>query len=193
MQGVAADNSIDLAVKVGFGELPASCGGGERIDPCGFPAGPQEGETEIFDDSDSCAVNHNLDDAALDRVVNNIRVVRVDGGSGQWDVDPPTTLREILLQDWHGTAGENDKFKQVAGDSNSPSKNLYVFGDGDAANYDREGCRAANMGFGAPQDTCPGTPFGLISMGHVDSGAVVGDFGECNCKSSPPPLLSLPF
>ena len=37
------------------------------------PAGPQEGETEIFDDSDSCAVNHNLDDDLKHNATQNHR------------------------------------------------------------------------------------------------------------------------
>ena len=113
--------------------------------------------------------------------MQSIRVVRVDGQVVSYDMSG--TLRSLLHQDWHGVAGENDQYKLLAEGPNADNvdDDLFMFGDGDAANYDVPGCPAAAMGYGQPQITCPGTPRGLVSMAHHATD-LAGDYGECNYR-----------
>ena len=131
--------------------------------------------------SDECHVDQNVADSVLDLEMQSLRVLRVDGGMFSYDVSG--TLRSILEQDWHGVAGENDQYKLIAEgpEAGLVNDDLYMFGDGDAANYDADGCPAAAMTFGQPQLTCPGTPNGLLSMAHHPTD-LAGDYGECNYR-----------
>ena len=104
--------------------------------------------------------------------LSHIRVRRVDGAEHEWDV-PDVTLRDLMLGPWHGVAGENDRFKLLAGDGNKQIPNsLYLFSDGDVGNYDSSCPEATPVGAGGllTQDACPGTPVGLVSMAPPGDG-----------------------
>ena len=159
-----------------------------------FGGGNSALEVTAFETPDGqCHIDQNIPDNVLDMPMSSLRVVRVDGGTFSYDrFDNDNnrhldrvgdTLRSILAQDWHGVAGENDQFKLIAEgpEDGLVNDDLYVFGDGDAANYDADGCPAAAMGFGQPQITCPGTPRGLMSMAHHATN-LAGDYGECNYR-----------
>ena len=157
------------------------------------PAEPRGLEVAAFSTPDGqCHIDQTIADSVLDLEIQSVRVQRVDGGIFSYNrfdndnnrhLEMGTTLRAILQQEWHGVAGENDQYKLIA---NGPedglvNDDLYMFGDGDAANYDADGCPAAAMGFGQPQLTCPGTPNGLLSMAHHATD-LAGDYGECNYR-----------
>ena len=48
----------------------------------------------------------------------------------RWALDGVTLASLVNTREWHGLAGEDDKFKLIAGQSSSPSENLYIFSDG---------------------------------------------------------------
>ena len=48
----------------------------------------------------------------------------------RWALDGVTLASLVNTREWHGLAGEDDKFKLIAGQSPSPSENLYLFSDG---------------------------------------------------------------
>ena len=136
-----------------------------------------------FDNRGQCHVDQVVSDSTMDTNIGRITVQAVDGSQRSYDVSGSPTLRTIVFQDWHGVAGENDRYKLIADSGTGDLRdNLYMFGDGDAANYDPGGCPAALMENGAPQVVCPGTPSGLLSLGHHATN-LAGDFGECNYRS----------
>ena len=149
-------------------------------------------EFVLFDNTGSCMVDHRISAEVYDIPLSHIRVQRVDGATHEWDI-PDRTLRDLMLGPWHGFAGENDRFKLLAGDGDKHIDNsLYLFNDGDAANYDGAGCPMANpmpVDGHQTQDSCPGTPNGLISMAPpgdgrdgAPTGDLVADYGECNYR-----------
>lgn len=160
-------------------------------------------EVTAFDNTGQCHVDHRISDALYDIPLDKIRVVTQDGTAKEWNMKGNPTLRSLLLGPWHGVAGENDRYKFLAGSrEGNVNDNLYLFADGDIA-ADAVGCPAsATSGRGpqnGPQDSCPGTPVGLISLNPRGAGVtvpgdagpadkqgntLVADYGECNYNPS---------
>ena len=149
-------------------------------------------EFNLFDNTGSCMVDHRISAEVYDIPLSHIRVQRVDGEIHEWDI-PGRTLRDLMLGPWHGFAGENDRYKLLAGPGDKQADtSLYLFNDGDAANYDGAGCPQANpmpVDGHQTQDSCPGTPVGLVSMAPpgdgrdgAPTGPLVADYGECNYR-----------
>ena len=118
------------------------------VTPSGFPPPPpppiSNSEILAFDNTGQCNIDQRIKKSVMNRRIRSIRVQRVDGKIFRWDVlTKEGTLHELLKQEWHGIAGENDGFKLLAGDSPNPDQNFYLFNDGDTANYDVKGCPRA--------------------------------------------------
>jgi len=143
-------------------------------------------EVAAFDNTKQCDVNHVISTKVLEMKVSKLRVVRVDGRSFSFAVKG--TLKSILHQNWHGVAGENDKYKTIGlgPESTMAADDLFMFDDGDAGNYDLKGCPAAGgAGYSRQSTKCKGTPKGLMSMAHPSTttkGSLKGDYGECNYR-----------
>ena len=140
-------------------------------------------ETELtaFDCRGECALDQRIDDAVLRTDIVGLRAVTADGASHTWAL-AGTTLEALLHQDWHGVAGEDDRFKLLAGGADI-HQSLYMFDDGDAVNYAGDAaCPAASMA-GHRQEDCPGTPVGLISMHNPARDDLTGDYGACDLRT----------
>ena len=139
------------------------------------------GELTAFDCRGECALDQRIDDAVLRTDIVGLRAVTADGASHSWAL-AGTTLEALLHQDWHGVAGEDDRFKLLAGGADI-HQSLYMFDDGDAVNYAGDAaCPAASMA-GQRQEDCPGTPVGLISMHNPARDDLTGDYGACDLRT----------
>jgi hypothetical protein len=72
-------------------------------------------EVTAFDNTGQCHVDHRISDALYDIPLDKIRVVTQDGTAKEWNMKGNPTLRSLLLGPWHGVAGENDRYKFLAG------------------------------------------------------------------------------
>lgn len=113
-------------------------------------------EAVAFDSRGGCAHDQHIANDIMTMDITKIRVITVDGSSHEWPV-VESNLESLLHQEWAGTAGEDDRYKLIAGDpAGDPTQNLYLFDDGDSLNYaGAEVCPAAEMS-GSRQETCPG-------------------------------------